>query len=86
MGTEVAINLTALFLVSFVFFCFVFLNSKWGLVIFFLWDKTVYNYYMSKFGVGLQAQICNDGFFVPSDLTYMGTQLLDESLHRDFFS
>lgn len=84
MGTEVAVNLTALFLVSFVFISFVFLNSKWGLVIFFQWDKTVYNYYMSKFGVGLHAQICSGDFFVPSDLTNMGTELLDESLHRDF--
>lgn len=46
----------------------------------------MYNYYMSKFGVALQAQICSDGFFVPNDLTNMGTELLDDSLHRDFFT
>lgn len=86
MGAEVAVNLTALTLVSFGF-CFVILSSKWGLVIFFLLDETVYNYYLSKFGVGLQAQICSDDFFVPSAYrTNRGTELFDESLHRAFLT
>lgn len=86
MGTEVAVNLAASSLVSFGF-CFVILNSKWGLVIFFLLDETVYNYYMNKFGVGLQAQICSDDFFVPSAyLTNMGIKPFDESLHRAFLT